>query len=64
MTEFTVSVYICPKCGFTTNKPIQIKTHEALMCGVKLDRHDLTYKRHSKWLELDVPGHLKLDVFI
>ncbi|HDY89229.1 MAG TPA: hypothetical protein ENH82_14075 [bacterium] len=64
MIESSVSVFVCPKCGFMTNRPISIKTHEALSCGVKLEHHDLNYKRYSKWLTLEVKGHLKLDVFI
>lgn len=64
MTEYTVSVLRCPKCGYMTNKPIDRKTHETLKCGEKMEHHNLIYAVYSKYVTLVIDKHLTLDVFI
>ncbi len=64
MTEYTVSVFKCPKCGYITNKPIDRKTHETLKCGEKMEVHTLIYAVYSKCVTLVIDKLLTLDVFI
>lgn len=64
MTEYTVSILRCPKCGYMTNKPIDRKNHEDLKCNVRMDRHSLIYEVYSRYITLKIANHLTLDVFI
>lgn len=65
MTEYTISVFKCPVCGYITNNPVGRKTHEDLVCSrIKMDHHNLTYQIRGKCVTLIITDHLKIDVFI
>lgn len=65
MTEYTVSIFKCPVCGYITNNPVGRKNHEALVCSrIKMDNFNLTYKVYSGYVALEIEDILKLDIYI
>jgi len=65
MTEYTISAFKCPVCGYITNNPVGRKSHEDLVCSrIKMDHHNLTYQVYSKYVTLVIDKHLTLDIFI
>ncbi len=63
MTESSVSVFVCPKCGFMTTRLPDRKQHET-ECNTKMDLKTLSVKRFSSFVTLEIEGKLKIDVFL
>ena len=66
MTEYTTTIFKCPVCGYITNNPVGRKSHEDLICKIKMDRLELNYeisdrKRH---ITLKIANHLRIDINI